>query len=705
MDLTPNPIVVPMTVSSNMQSVSFEASSNRQPVLLGASANVIRKPTKTSELINDGENGTSKYVELDDLSIALNNKQDILIFDNTPTEGSLNPATSGGIYNALKDIPDYYTLHITVINQTENMISFSIPQEEHTAILTAYNNHDNFVVLMNVTINNVQYSLVAFPCRTEQLFDFNALVFAVPSKDNGLGQTSFFTVALSLQYANGIIAVNDIDFELLIGQKEDKSNKVQSISSESTASEYPSAKAVYDSIENLEPFIITATQWEQPGAEDTYTLDNATFNDISGAIYNGRNVFIRTTSDTFPYSNLIYDAESNRWAYVFGGTIASGGMIINKFFIVLNTPGNIGTLIRNSEAFVGTVNGQSGYVTLTAESIGALTETEVNTKISTKADSAGASANYSAKVSEGIPFGRCDASSTATVFTATVPGVSELKDGTVIMLENGVVTSASGFTININGLGAKPVYNNLTAATRDTTIFNVAYTMLFVYDETRVAGGCWICYRGYDANTNTIGYQLRTNSARLPSADRTGRYRLLFTSADNTHWVPGNTSDSTSATSAKTVNQRPIDPFGAIRYYGYTSVIAAESMPGAAYMWQQYVVTLGYTFTPIALNDFVPLYLKCTPQANGSAIIDSTTPVVQALPNTNDGFIYIYLGIATSTTAFELAVEHPVYYHDGARIRFWTGSQEIPQAPSTDGTYSLKCIVNNGVVTYSWVND
>ena len=113
-----------------------------------------------------------------------------------------------------------------------------------------------------------------------------------------------------------------------------------------------------------EPLIVTATQLEQPGAEDTYTLDNATFNDIAYAIYNGRNVFIRTTSDTFPYSNLIYDAESNRWAYVFGGTIASGGMIYNKFFIVLNNPGNIGTLIRNNETFVSTVNGQSGYVTI-----------------------------------------------------------------------------------------------------------------------------------------------------------------------------------------------------------------------------------------------------------------------------------------------------------------------------------------------------
>lgn len=102
---------------------------------------------------------------------------------------------------------------------------------------------------------------------------------------------------------------------------------------------------------------------------------------------------------------------------------------------------------------------------------------------------------------EAIPYGTVDSTSTETVITATAPGITELKDGTCALIKNGVVTSASGFTLNVNGLGAKPVYTNLAEATRETTIFNVAYTMLFVYDSTRVANGCWICYRGYDSNT------------------------------------------------------------------------------------------------------------------------------------------------------------------------------------------------------------
>ena len=284
-----------------------------------------------------------------------------------------------------------------------------------------------------------------------------------------------------------------------------------------------------------------------------------------------------------------------------------------------------------------------------------------------------------------IPFGICDSTSTSTEFTVTVPGIEKLEDGVCCLVKNGVVTSASGFTLNVNGLGAKPSYSNLSAATRDTTIFNVAYTMLFIYDSTRVEGGCWICYRGYDANTNTIGYQLRGNSHTLPTTQKFYRYRLLFTSADGTHFVPANTSSSTNATSTRTVNQTPIDPFGEIVYYGTTTAIDANSTPSASVLWTQYTLTLGYSFNrtgaALVLDYPKPLYVKCAPQPNGSAIIDSTTPYVQALPNTADGKIYILLGIAYSATQIELLTNHPVYYNDGTGIRLWTGAAK--QSPTS----------------------
>ena len=285
----------------------------------------------------------------------------------------------------------------------------------------------------------------------------------------------------------------------------------------------------------------------------------------------------------------------------------------------------------------------------------------------------------------GIPYAQVDSSSTSTDFTATVPGITSLEDGTCVLLKNGQVTSASGFTININGLGDKPVYNNLatgnditpTDPTRDTTIFNINYTMLFIYNSTLVDGGCWICYRGYDANTNTIGYQLRTNSGNLEASDTGYKYRLWFTSADGTKWVPANTSTSTNATTARTMNTRPINPFGPIVYNSTNGTVNSGARPAVSTLWQQYALTIGYSYV-VSLTAWDSVYVQCTPQTNGSAVMNA---IVKALPTSNDGKIYIYLGMAYSTTAMELRTEHPVFYHDGNGIKVWTGTK-IPSKTS-----------------------
>lgn len=284
-----------------------------------------------------------------------------------------------------------------------------------------------------------------------------------------------------------------------------------------------------------------------------------------------------------------------------------------------------------------------------------------------------------ATLANGLHYAQVDSTSTETAFTATIPGITEYYDGLTVILKNGVVTSASGFTININGLGAKHSYSNLAAATADTTLFNINYTMMFIYDSTRVSGGGWVCYRGYDANTNTIGYQLRTNSTTMPMSEIVYRYRLLFTSADGKKFVPANTSSSTNATASRAVNQTPIDPFGRIIYYGTTASVAAGARPSTAYLWTRYVVTLGYSFNrtgaALTLSTYNPVYVKAAPQTNGSAIIDATTPFVQALPSTDDGNIYIFLGTASAATTIELVDEHPVYCYRNGAIQQWTGVQ------------------------------
>lgn len=359
-----------------------------------------------------------------------------------------------------------------------------------------------------------------------------------------------------------------------------------------------------------------------------------------------------------------------------GQTGAVSLSIPSKTSDLTNDNGFVNASGASAAAPVQSVNGDTGTVVLDADDVGALPTTEKSV----------------------LFYGQVDSTSTATVFTAQIDGITEYFDGLTVMLKNGVVTSASGFTININGLGAKHAYSNMAAATAETTMFNVNYTMMFVYDSTRVEGGGWILYRGYNANDNTIGYQLRTNSMTMPMKSITYRYRLLFESADGEHFVPANNSTSTNATAKRTTCQDAINPFGTIRYYGTTASVAAGSRPSATALWEQYAIALGYSFNrtgaALTLTSWKPVYVKCAPQSDGSAIIEAETPYVQDLPTTEDGKIYIYLGVAYSATNIELTANHPVYWYKDGKIRLYTNA-----TASSGGVTSWNG--QTGAVTYT----
>lgn len=90
-----------------------------------------------------------------------------------------------------------------------------------------------------------------------------------------------------------------------------------------------------------------------------------------------------------------------------------------------------------------------------------------------------------------LPLGETNSNSTATSFTATISGITALTDGTSFYLTNTKTNSTSQWTLNVNSLGAKPVYINIDKV-RSYTDFHLNDTYLFVYSSTLVNGGCWI---------------------------------------------------------------------------------------------------------------------------------------------------------------------------------------------------------------------
>lgn len=301
-----------------------------------------------------------------------------------------------------------------------------------------------------------------------------------------------------------------------------------------------------------------------------------------------------------------------------------------------------------------------------------------------KADSASGSGG-AAKLTAAIPFAKVDSTSTSTVFTATVDGITELKDGVCVMLMNDVVSSASGFTINVNDLGAKPVYVSNAASTRSTTLFTSSSTYLFVYNSTRVSGGCWDAYYGYDSNT--IAYQLRLNNGAYKTKTALYRYMLCLTYSEN-YILPINTKSNTTSTS-KTLTSESFDPFGPIWYYNTTTTVSADGTPGASNMWTMYALDLRYSFnTGSTLTSNKNVYIVATPQSNGLVKLHSS-PISQTLPSTEDGKVYILLGRAYSTTSIVLFPTHPIYCYRKNRIQQWTGIQEeIDELTLTMGSVS-----------------
>lgn len=273
----------------------------------------------------------------------------------------------------------------------------------------------------------------------------------------------------------------------------------------------------------------------------------------------------------------------------------------------------------------------------------------------------------------------------ASRWDVTDKDVTGYTDGMVVSIRVPVAGNGSyGTVFQINNLGYHPVVYNISSMI--STRYGVGSQVIAVYNSTQTATaylgsgsqsvtGCWQVM-DYDTTTSTSVYTMRNNASlfTIVSGSKLYRYRLCMMSADHRQLVPFNNSTSTSATAVKTGYATAVfDPFAPIYYYGSTTAVTSSTTNvGASSLYQHNSVTIGYSYYMKDLTTNTPLYIKAVPQSTGGAKLDTTTPIVTELPTTDDGFIYIYLGQTSSATVVELALTHPVYYHDGTRIRLYT---------------------------------
>lgn len=299
---------------------------------------------------------------------------------------------------------------------------------------------------------------------------------------------------------------------------------------------------------------------------------------------------------------------------------------------------------------------------------------------------------------------------TAGLWSVSIPGVNNLIEGLTIKIRLNIAgtNNNTSFTVvtknddgtettetisakcflDLNRFGKLPVYARYNSFL--TTHYAVESVIALTYSSKAGLTGKgnpvpgWIVENYYDS-TNT--YQLRKYYTRFKPKNILYRYMICFIN-NNNELIPVNSVNNSTATT-KTLTTESFNPTRGIFYYSSTSSVATTSLTGLSTLFQQYgPIDIRYSFntgTTLTAND--PIYLVVVQQSDGQVKLASS-PIVQNLPTSDNGNLYIYLGNAYSTYQIELVIEHPIFRYKNGRI------EEVVFCDNTYVSYTKNNSVN-----------
>jgi len=248
---------------------------------------------------------------------------------------------------------------------------------------------------------------------------------------------------------------------------------------------------------------------------------------------------------------------------------------------------------------------------------------------------------------------------TAGYWTGTIADITAMYDGLVVAYKIGIAGAGSTY-LNING------YGNILVR-RDTgnltTHLPVGTVVILTYDGTY-----WV-WADYDSDDV---YSLRNSYYDLVGADPMYQYKIMFEGSDGALY-PLTLDNGTGLT--KVVSTRNLKIGGMIKAYVTSATVAANTLT-RYYMAES--VSLDALYTLNSSSGFVagkPLYLVGILQSDGSFKLDNTTVTsfyTQTLPTTDNGKIYIHIGVMHDTTRYlKLHASHPIYQFKDDKLRLY----------------------------------
>ena len=284
----------------------------------------------------------------------------------------------------------------------------------------------------------------------------------------------------------------------------------------------------------------------------------------------------------------------------------------------------------------------------------------------------------------GVYYGTCTtAAATQAKEVTLVNGTNfTLAAGTMIVVKFTYASAASTMTLNVAGTGAKTIYMyGTTLASSGTTTSGWAANaiVMFIYDGTSWFRQYWY-NTTYDlsqvlSGSATAGYNIDLETSANGGL---GQHRyVLMMMTTNQKWsaisaVSGSTTADQGTAVAKVASTANFLIDSPIMYTNTNTYIA----PGGSGPFNGYTAiahnfrySIGTTAANVSLSYQKPIYLVGIPNNDGATFkLDSTQWWTQTLPTTNDGKIYIYLGLAYTASNIYLNAYHPVFCHNGTNV-------------------------------------
>lgn len=276
-------------------------------------------------------------------------------------------------------------------------------------------------------------------------------------------------------------------------------------------------------------------------------------------------------------------------------------------------------------------------------------------------------------------FGITATSDTAGRWTANIEDIKEYYDGLRVQIILKTSYNSTYNTLDINGLGQALVWYRV--GSRLTSHFGVGSILSLTYYSgagtySTFTGG-WIIDSAYldgvESYTNRYNY-----FAPLSSSNGMPAYKLWAFDV-NGNAQPFTITAGTGTT--KVINTCVFRLSTGIFWNGYTSSVAANARIPAAYQHISVSTSvLNYTHNGISSPlAYKPFYLKAkigTDQDTFTLDNSSYTSfLTQTLPTTDDGFIYIYVGMLyDNANNFILEPYHPIYYYKEGALRLFNTS-------------------------------